>query len=173
MMEKSVRAGVGRGCTPTPFHSIYHHVHSCCVYSIWEGRYTPPISPLPLCVLNSRCCDQKGCWQKFLAQTFCYADLCQGDEDMNDNILLGLRKFKIWRPWEWCQCLVHLSRQCTVLFDDCGLNPIKFFSSLLFQTLCYCPFYTEELATGGHSCPVPVQALYRSGTISCLLVLLR
>ncbi len=81
---------------------------------------------------------------------------------MNDNILLGLRKFKSWWPWEWCQYLVHLSRHCTVLFDDCRLNPKKFFSSLLPQALCYCPFYTEELAVGGASCPVPFQAFYRS-----------
>ncbi len=53
-------------------------------------------------------------------------------------------------------------RQCTVLFDDCGLNHFKFFSSLLPQALCYCPFYTEELAAGGHSYPVPFQAFYRS-----------
>jgi hypothetical protein len=36
----------GGGCTPTPFHSIYHHVQSCCV-----SRYTSPISALPLYVL--------------------------------------------------------------------------------------------------------------------------
>ncbi len=31
-------------------HSI-HHVQSCTVHSNWEGRYTPPISTLPLYVL--------------------------------------------------------------------------------------------------------------------------
>ncbi len=41
----------GRGCTPTPFHSIYHHEQSFGVRSCWEGRYTPPISPLPWYVL--------------------------------------------------------------------------------------------------------------------------
>ncbi len=48
MMEKSVQATEGGGCTPTPCHSIYHHVHSCSVLSSWENRYTPPISSLPL-----------------------------------------------------------------------------------------------------------------------------
>ncbi len=51
MMEKNSLAGEGGGCTPTPFHSIYHHVQSCSVHSSWEGRYTPPISSLPLYVL--------------------------------------------------------------------------------------------------------------------------
>ncbi len=40
--------GWGCTCTPSPFHSIYHHEQSCRVHSSWEGRYTPPISPLPL-----------------------------------------------------------------------------------------------------------------------------
>jgi hypothetical protein len=31
MMEKLAKAGEGGGCTPTPFHYIYHHVHSCGV----------------------------------------------------------------------------------------------------------------------------------------------
>ncbi len=43
MMEKLAQAGEGGGCTPTPLHSIYHHVQSF--------RYTPPISSLPLFVL--------------------------------------------------------------------------------------------------------------------------
>ncbi len=42
---------VGSLCTPSPFHYIYHHIQSCSVRSSWEGRYTPPISPLPLYVL--------------------------------------------------------------------------------------------------------------------------
>jgi hypothetical protein len=29
MMEKSALAGEGGGCTPIPFHSIYHHEQSC------------------------------------------------------------------------------------------------------------------------------------------------
>ncbi len=37
--------GEGGWCTATPFHYIYHHIQS------WEGRYTPPISTLPQCVL--------------------------------------------------------------------------------------------------------------------------
>jgi hypothetical protein len=36
------------GCTPSPFHSTYHHEQSCDIRSSWEGRYTPPISPLLL-----------------------------------------------------------------------------------------------------------------------------
>ncbi len=35
MMKKSALAGEGGGCTPTPFHSSYHHVQSCSV------RYAP------------------------------------------------------------------------------------------------------------------------------------
>jgi hypothetical protein len=33
MMVKSAQPGGGGGCTPTPFHSIYHHVQSCGVRS--------------------------------------------------------------------------------------------------------------------------------------------
>jgi hypothetical protein len=54
MMERSALAGVGGGvCTPTPFHSFYHHVQSCSVRSSWEGRYTPPIFFIstPICTL--------------------------------------------------------------------------------------------------------------------------
>ncbi len=46
MLEKLAQPGEGGGCTPTPFHSIYHHVQSCCV-----SRYTSHISPLFLYVL--------------------------------------------------------------------------------------------------------------------------
>ncbi len=50
MMEKSALAGED-WCTPTPFHSSYHHLQSCSVRSSWEGGYTPSISSLPLYVL--------------------------------------------------------------------------------------------------------------------------
>ncbi len=52
MMEKSALAGEVAGACP-PFHStcIYHYVQSCSVRSSWEGRYTPPISCLPIYVL--------------------------------------------------------------------------------------------------------------------------
>jgi hypothetical protein len=53
MMEKSARAGGGGGCMPTPFHYVYYNVKSCGARSSWEGRYTPPISSLPLYVLYS------------------------------------------------------------------------------------------------------------------------
>jgi hypothetical protein len=33
MMEKLAQTGEGGGCTPTPFHHIYHHVQSCNVRS--------------------------------------------------------------------------------------------------------------------------------------------
>jgi hypothetical protein len=33
--KKLARAGEGEGCTPTPFHYIYHHQQSCSV------RYAP------------------------------------------------------------------------------------------------------------------------------------
>ncbi len=50
---KSAQAGEGWWvhCTPTPFHSIYHHLQSCSVRSSWEGRHTPTISSLPLYVV--------------------------------------------------------------------------------------------------------------------------
>ncbi len=46
MMEKLDQAGEGGGCTPTPFHYIYHHVQSCGVrccsrnVSLWCTRTT-------------------------------------------------------------------------------------------------------------------------------------
>jgi hypothetical protein len=52
MMENIAQAGDVRvGGAPTPFHYIYHHVQSCTVLSSWRGRYTPPISSLPLSAL--------------------------------------------------------------------------------------------------------------------------
>jgi hypothetical protein len=33
MMEKLAQAGEGGGCTPNPFHYIFHHVQSCSVRS--------------------------------------------------------------------------------------------------------------------------------------------
>ncbi len=53
MIEKLAQAGEVGGYTPTPFHYIYHHVKSCSVRSSWEGRYTSPISSVPLCPLWS------------------------------------------------------------------------------------------------------------------------
>jgi hypothetical protein len=52
-MEKSAQPGEGGG-TPTPFH--YFNISTITykvvvVRSSWEGRYTPPISTLPLYVL--------------------------------------------------------------------------------------------------------------------------
>jgi hypothetical protein len=42
---------VGGGCTPTPFHSIYHYVRSCSVRSA-ECRHTPPyFTSTPICTL--------------------------------------------------------------------------------------------------------------------------
>ncbi len=41
--------------TPTPFHSVYHHVQSCSERSSWVGRYAPSISSLPLYVLIVLC----------------------------------------------------------------------------------------------------------------------
>ncbi len=51
MMEKLAQAGEGGGCTPIPFHYIYHHIQSCSVSSSWVGRYTHPISSLQIYVL--------------------------------------------------------------------------------------------------------------------------
>ncbi len=36
---KIIPAWWGWGCTPSPFHSIYHHEQSCGVCSSWGGRY--------------------------------------------------------------------------------------------------------------------------------------
>ncbi len=48
MMEKLAQPGEGWGCTPTPFHHIYHHVQSCCVYAPAErAGIIPLISTLP------------------------------------------------------------------------------------------------------------------------------
>ncbi len=81
-MVKSAQPGEGGGCTPSPFHSIYHHEQNGGVYAPAEIhspycahpppftlstitskmvgytlqlRYTPPISPLPLSVLCVYC----------------------------------------------------------------------------------------------------------------------
>ncbi len=53
MVKPAQQPGEGGpvGCTPSPFHSIYHHEQSCGVRFSWEGRYTPPISPLTLYVI--------------------------------------------------------------------------------------------------------------------------
>ncbi len=48
-------AGEGGGCTPTPFHDSSHHVQSCSVRSSWVGRYTRPVSSLPIYVLCGCC----------------------------------------------------------------------------------------------------------------------
>jgi hypothetical protein len=50
MMVKSAQPGVGGGRTPSLFHSIYHHEQNSGASC--EGRYTPPISHLPLYVLH-------------------------------------------------------------------------------------------------------------------------
>ncbi len=42
-MENSALAGEGGGCTPTPFHYIYHHVQSCGVYAPAERADTLPL----------------------------------------------------------------------------------------------------------------------------------
>ncbi len=34
MMEKSAQPGEGGGCTPIPFHYIYHHVGNCDVNTL-------------------------------------------------------------------------------------------------------------------------------------------
>ncbi len=47
MMVNSAQSVEDGGCTPSPFHSLYHHEQSCGVRSSWEGRYTSPIATLP------------------------------------------------------------------------------------------------------------------------------
>ncbi len=49
MMEKLAQSGEGGGVHDHPL-SLYHHVHSCAVRSSWDGRYTPIISTLLLCM---------------------------------------------------------------------------------------------------------------------------
>jgi hypothetical protein len=51
MRVKSAQLGEGGGRTPSPFYYIYHHEQSYGVRSNLDGRYTPPLSPLPLYVL--------------------------------------------------------------------------------------------------------------------------
>jgi hypothetical protein len=52
MTEKLAQAGEGGGCTPTPFHYIYHHVYKVVVYVPAEKADTLPlISTLQLYVL--------------------------------------------------------------------------------------------------------------------------
>jgi hypothetical protein len=51
LMEKLAHPNEGGGCMPTPFHYNYYHQQSCGLRSSWEGRYTTPISTLPLWVL--------------------------------------------------------------------------------------------------------------------------
>jgi len=46
--------GEGGGSSPSPYRSVYHHKQSCGVRSSCEGRYTPPISTLPLYVQYHR-----------------------------------------------------------------------------------------------------------------------
>jgi hypothetical protein len=42
MMEKLAQAGEGAGCTPAPFHSIYHHVQSCkCMLQLRGQIHSP------------------------------------------------------------------------------------------------------------------------------------
>ncbi len=52
MMVKSAQPGEGGGCTPTPFHSIYHHKQSCGVYAAAERADSPspppPFFPSPI-----------------------------------------------------------------------------------------------------------------------------
>ncbi len=69
----SAQSGESGGCTPSPFHSIYHHEKSCGVRFSWEGRYTLYFSSTPICTLLARmathkktekerlfCCREKG-----------------------------------------------------------------------------------------------------------------
>jgi hypothetical protein len=56
MMEKLAHAGEGGGCTPNPLHYSYHHVQSCSVRSSGVGKYTYPVSSLPIYVLCEPTC---------------------------------------------------------------------------------------------------------------------
>ncbi len=61
LMEKLDQAGESRGYRPTPLHYSCHHVRSCSVCSSWTGRYTHPLSSLPIYVL----CGLKGEWLNY------------------------------------------------------------------------------------------------------------
>ncbi len=55
-MEKLALAGEGGRCTPTPFHSIYHHVESCSVRSMQlGGQIHSPIFISTLCTSTVLC----------------------------------------------------------------------------------------------------------------------
>jgi hypothetical protein len=55
MMEKLAQSSEDGGALHAiSFHYIYHHVQSCDVCSSWEGRYTLPVSTLPLYVLRDQ-----------------------------------------------------------------------------------------------------------------------
>ncbi len=74
----------------SPFHSIYHQ--SCGVLSSWEGRYTPPISPLPFSPLWCRL------W------VFLYTGVWAHLTDMHETRMLkgtGPRNRiqKLWQKW--------------------------------------------------------------------------
>ncbi len=52
MRVKLAQAGVGGGCTPTPFHYIYHRQQSCSLRSSWVGRHANPVlSLVKICTL--------------------------------------------------------------------------------------------------------------------------
>jgi hypothetical protein len=56
MMKKLAQPGEGGGARggarhPLSLYPTHHHIQSCGVSSSWEGRYTHPISTLPLYVL--------------------------------------------------------------------------------------------------------------------------
>jgi hypothetical protein len=56
MMVKPAQPGEVGGCSPTPFHSIYHHERSCIVCAPAESRctvHTPYFSSTPTCTLCS------------------------------------------------------------------------------------------------------------------------
>ncbi len=51
MMEKSSPGWWGWRVHAHPLAAYYHHVQSCIVRSCWVGRYTHPVSSLPIYVL--------------------------------------------------------------------------------------------------------------------------
>jgi hypothetical protein len=57
MRVKSVLAGEGGGFTPTPSHYIYPHQQSCSVRSSLVGRYTEPVSSLPIYSFVYKLCE--------------------------------------------------------------------------------------------------------------------
>ncbi len=109
-------------CTPSPFHSIYHHQQSCGVRSSWEGRYmySPYFSCTPICTL----------W------TLLYVILCPFFCLLSAHIIFFYTCLRHCACWEWeknkydfrgspCLTTIRISR-CTAFNLLC--SPLLFYA---------------------------------------------